>query len=59
VRDGPARDSRADQGLEAWAGVVPMRMAAGTPVAAEYVDEGAPLSASVRTYVEREQDLQN
>jgi hypothetical protein len=59
VRDGSARDSRADQDWEAWAGVVPVRMAVGTPVPTEYVGERAPLSASVRAYVEREQVMQN
>jgi nitroimidazol reductase NimA-like FMN-containing flavoprotein (pyridoxamine 5'-phosphate oxidase superfamily) len=56
VRDGQARDSRADQGLEAWAGVVPVRMVAGKPLAAGYVEAGTPLSASVRAYVRGEQD---
>ena len=51
MRDGSSRDSRADQGLDAWAGVVPVQMAAGAPVAAEYVPEGKPLSESVRDYL--------
>jgi nitroimidazol reductase NimA-like FMN-containing flavoprotein (pyridoxamine 5'-phosphate oxidase superfamily) len=54
VRDGGARDSRADQALAAWAGVVPVRMAAGRPVAAGYVPEGTPLDDSVRAYVGQE-----
>ena len=58
VRDGPARDSPADQALETWAGVVPVHMAVGTPVAADYVPKGTPLDGSVRAYVENEQDLQ-
>jgi nitroimidazol reductase NimA-like FMN-containing flavoprotein (pyridoxamine 5'-phosphate oxidase superfamily) len=59
VRGGSARDSRADQELDVWAGVVPVRMAAGTPAAAEYVQEDVPPSGSVRAYVQREQDLQH
>jgi nitroimidazol reductase NimA-like FMN-containing flavoprotein (pyridoxamine 5'-phosphate oxidase superfamily) len=51
VRDGPARDSHADQSLEAWAGVVPVRLAAGAPAAAEYVQDDTPLSDAVRAYI--------
>jgi nitroimidazol reductase NimA-like FMN-containing flavoprotein (pyridoxamine 5'-phosphate oxidase superfamily) len=51
VRDGSARDSQADQGLDAWAGVVPVRMVAGTPVAAAYMPQESPLPDSVQAYL--------
>jgi hypothetical protein len=58
VRDGSARDSRADQALETWAGLVPVRMAAGEPEAAAYLPEGTPLDASIRAYVGRRTGLE-
>jgi hypothetical protein len=57
VRSGSSRDSRADQALDAWAGVVPVRMAAETPVPADYTQESIPLAESVRAYV-RQHDAQ-
>ena len=37
VRTGPPKDDDADLGLPVWAGVVPLRLVAGEPIA----DEGA------------------
>jgi nitroimidazol reductase NimA-like FMN-containing flavoprotein (pyridoxamine 5'-phosphate oxidase superfamily) len=51
VRDGSARDSRADQELDTWAGVVPVRMAALKPIPADYTQESLPHPPSVRVYV--------
>ena len=59
VRDGSARDSQADQALGAWAGVVPVRMAAGAPEAEAYRPEGTPLDRSIRAYLGKEQDVPN
>jgi hypothetical protein len=51
VRGGPSRDSRADQELGAWAGVVPVHLVAQTPIPADYTPPGLPLPASIRTYL--------
>lgn len=53
VRSGPPRDSRADQALEAWAGVVPMQQVAGTPLPADYTQEDRPLAPSIHAYLQR------
>jgi hypothetical protein len=53
VRAGSARDRQADQALGVWAGVVPVRMAAGAPEAAAYLPEGTPLDRSIRAYLEK------
>jgi nitroimidazol reductase NimA-like FMN-containing flavoprotein (pyridoxamine 5'-phosphate oxidase superfamily) len=51
VRDGSARDSQPDRELPTWAGVVPVRMAVGTPVAADYTQDDTPPPESVRAYL--------
>jgi nitroimidazol reductase NimA-like FMN-containing flavoprotein (pyridoxamine 5'-phosphate oxidase superfamily) len=51
VRDGSARDSRADQTPGGWAGVVPVHRVAGTPIPAGYTQERLPLPESVQTYL--------
>jgi nitroimidazol reductase NimA-like FMN-containing flavoprotein (pyridoxamine 5'-phosphate oxidase superfamily) len=52
VRDGPARDNRADQAQGAWAGVVPVRQVALAPIPTDYTQSDLPLPASVRTYLQ-------
>ena len=56
LRDGPPRDGREDQELDAWAGVVPVRMVAETPVPADYTQDEIPLPKSVRAYVRKTED---
>lgn len=48
MRSGPPADSEDDHALPVWAGVVPMRLAAGTPVADDRLDPATPLPADLR-----------
>ena len=45
VREGPPVDAEADHALPVWAGIVPLRLAAGAPVADDRLDPAIPLPA--------------
>lgn len=51
VRSGPPLDDPEDYGLPVWAGVLPLRLAAGAPEADAYVAEGTPPSAALAQWV--------
>jgi uncharacterized protein len=53
VRTGGPVDDEADRALDVWAGVIPLRMVAGTPVADDYVDRHARPPESVRDWISR------
>ena len=48
VREGPPGDDEADYALPVWAGVVPVALAPGAPVADPRLAPGVELSAAVR-----------
>jgi uncharacterized protein len=50
VRSGPPLDDPPDLPLEVWAGVVPLRLAAGTPQPDPQLREGIALSPAVRRW---------
>lgn len=50
VRSGPPLDDPPDMPLEVWAGVVPLRLAAGTPRPDPQLREGIALSPAVRRW---------
>jgi nitroimidazol reductase NimA-like FMN-containing flavoprotein (pyridoxamine 5'-phosphate oxidase superfamily) len=50
VRTGPSEEEDEDQGSRAWAGVIPLSMAAGTPVADDDVPAGVRAPSSVDRY---------
>jgi nitroimidazol reductase NimA-like FMN-containing flavoprotein (pyridoxamine 5'-phosphate oxidase superfamily) len=50
VRSGPPIDDEADHGLTCWAGEIPLRMCAQTPVPDPRLREGTPLPDAVRLY---------
>lgn len=50
VRSGPPIDDEADYELPIWAGVIPLRMAAGAPVRDERCDAGIPVPSYAAHY---------
>lgn len=50
IRTGPAVDARADLGLGYWAGIVPLSLEAGMPIAAADLDPGTALPDYVAGY---------
>jgi nitroimidazol reductase NimA-like FMN-containing flavoprotein (pyridoxamine 5'-phosphate oxidase superfamily) len=53
LRSGPPVDDEEDYALDAWAGVIPLAMAAGTPVPDERLAEHASLSPAAQEWVAR------
>jgi nitroimidazol reductase NimA-like FMN-containing flavoprotein (pyridoxamine 5'-phosphate oxidase superfamily) len=53
VREGPPLDEPQDMALQVWAGVVPLRVAAGTPEADPALSEGLAPSPAVQHWVRR------
>ena len=50
IRTGPPKDDEEDYSLDVWAGVVPLRLVAGEPVADPRLREGLPPSEVVTRY---------
>jgi hypothetical protein len=50
IRSGPPKDSPDDVGMQVWAGVVPLRLAPGEPVAVDDLPPGVPLPPYVSSY---------
>jgi nitroimidazol reductase NimA-like FMN-containing flavoprotein (pyridoxamine 5'-phosphate oxidase superfamily) len=50
VRTGPVIDDEDDYGLPVWAGVIPLGLAAGTPVTDERCDPAIPIPGYVTTF---------
>ncbi len=50
VRVGPPEDDAPDYALPVWAGVIPLRIACGSPIRDERCDLGIPLPAYVADY---------
>jgi len=50
VRTGPPEDDAPDYALHIWAGVIPLRIAAGAPIRDERCDLGIPLPAYAAHY---------
>jgi nitroimidazol reductase NimA-like FMN-containing flavoprotein (pyridoxamine 5'-phosphate oxidase superfamily) len=56
VRTGPPIDDEEDLSLDVWAGVLPLRLAAGEPVGDALLSDGTPVSPSVKDYALRTRD---
>ena len=50
IRTGGPNDEKEDYDLDIWAGIIPLRMIAGTPVADEWLREGLPIPPSAKNY---------
>jgi uncharacterized protein len=50
VRTGPAIDDEEDYSFPTWAGVLPLEMKAGTPIADERLDPAREIPEYVRNY---------
>jgi uncharacterized protein len=50
IRTGPPKDDDEDYGLPCWAGVLPLHLQAGAPVADPKLTPGIPLPASLASY---------
>ena len=50
IRTGPAVDAKADLDLEHWAGVIPLSIEPGTPIAAEDLQAGTAVPDYVSGY---------
>jgi hypothetical protein len=53
ARAGPPLDERDDYALDSWAGVIPLRMAAGAPAPDPRLAPGAASSGAVQSWIER------
>jgi len=53
IRSGPPKDDPEDQGIPAWAGVLPMKHVIGTPINAEYTDDSLPIPEYVMNYISK------
>lgn len=53
VRSGPPKDAAKDMDLEYWAGVIPMQLAAGAPVADAGIDPDMPVPGYAEGYSRR------
>ena len=53
VRDGGVDDNPSDIGTGVWAGVVPLRVVAGEPIAADEDAAGLPIPQSVKNWIAR------
>lgn len=53
IRSGPPKDDPEDQGLPAWAGVLPIRQVIGNPIGAEYTDGSIPIPDYVMKYISK------
>ena len=50
MRTGPVEDDADDYALRVWAGIVPMRLAAGAPIRDERCDSGIPVPEYAAEY---------
>jgi nitroimidazol reductase NimA-like FMN-containing flavoprotein (pyridoxamine 5'-phosphate oxidase superfamily) len=50
IRTGPPQDDEEDYALDVWAGVIPLSLSAGVPVADERLAAGTPVPAHVSGY---------
>jgi nitroimidazol reductase NimA-like FMN-containing flavoprotein (pyridoxamine 5'-phosphate oxidase superfamily) len=50
VRTGPPQDDEEDYALDVWAGVIPLSLSAGVPIADERLAAGTPVPAHVSRY---------
>jgi uncharacterized protein len=50
IRSGPPKDDEEDYALPCWAGVLPLRLVPGEPVADPLLPSGVGLPASVQSY---------
>ena len=50
IRTGPPLDDEEDYGMDVWAGVVPLRLSAGEPIADPRLPEGIPVPVYAREY---------
>lgn len=51
IRTGPPKDDKEDYDLDVWAGVIPVGMGIGAPVADDLLKKSIKMSPSVRNYV--------
>ncbi|HUN24244.1 MAG TPA: pyridoxamine 5'-phosphate oxidase family protein [Anaerolineales bacterium] len=51
IRSGSPKDDLEDQGLPAWAGVLPIRQVIGAPIGADYTDNSTPIPDYVTNYI--------
>jgi len=50
VRTGPVEDDADDYALKVWAGIVPLRLVAGTPIRDERCDPSLPIPAYAKDF---------
>ena len=50
IRTGGPNDEKEDYDLDIWAGIIPLQMIAGKPVADELLREGLPIPPSAKNY---------
>ena len=50
MRSGPVEDDAEDYALAVWAGIVPLKLAAGAPVRDERCDAGIPVPGYAAEY---------
>jgi len=55
IRSGPPKDDEADLDLPAWAGIVPLRQAAGPPAADAHVAPDADVPEYIASYIQKRQ----
>ena len=53
IRTGPPVDETRDLEIDIWAGVIPLRLETGEPIADEHTSEGTPVPDYVRHYPQR------
>ncbi len=51
ILSGSPKDDLEDQGLPAWAGVLPIRQVIGAPIGADYTDNSTPIPDYVTNYI--------